>query len=299
MLYFLVFLAGALQVAMQSFNGLLQGHVGLLGTSLTTHVTGGLLLLLYILLIRREQVRLGPMPWGLYSAGLWGLALVAGSSLCVGTIGPAITTCLNVSGQLVLSILMDHHGWMGVQQVSFHPKRLPCLGIILAGILVVNFGGQTAVATDLSGREIALFLLLAFALGCLNVYSKTVNFQATKHLGTASGTLVNYVVASLLSALLMPCFPAGSAAPAAFLQAPAWLYFGGVFGVVALVINVVSLKKIPLFQSTTLLLVGQLAGSTLLDGVLFHAMSPLKLFGVLLVGVGMVWDKKLTLSPSR
>lgn len=298
MLYLLVFFAGALQVAMQSFNGLLQGHVGLLGTSLTTHVTGGVLLIAYLLLIRREKPRLGPMPWGLYSAGLWGLVLVAGSSLCVGTIGPALTTCLNVSGQLILSILMDHNGWMGVRRIPFDPRRVPCLVVILAGVLAVNLGLRGATALDMTGRMASLCVLLAFALGCLNVYSKAVNYRATCHLGAASGTLVNYVVASLLSALLLAGLAPARVPPEVFLQAPAWLYLGGVFGVVALVINVISLRKINLFQSTTLLLVGQLAGSTLLDGVLFHAMSPAKLLGMVLVGIGMIWDKKRSLPPA-
>lgn len=295
LIYILVLTAGLLQSVMQSFNGLLQGYVGLFGTSLMTHLIGGLLLILYILLIRRERIRLWPMPWHLYSAGFLGLTLVACTSLCVSQIGPALTTCLSISGQLVASILMDHFGWMGVQQIRFQKKRICCLLVILAGLLIVNFGDETALATGLTGGKIALCIPLAFLLGGVNVYSKTVNFQATKYLGTANGTLVNYVVASFLSALLLVCFEREHAAAAAFAAAPVWLYLGGVSGVVALVINVISLKKINLFQSTTLLLVGQLAGSAALDAVLFENMSPLKLLGVVIVGAGVVWDKKLSL----
>ena len=289
----LVFLAGTLQSAMQSFNGVLQGHVGQFGTSLVTHLVGGGLLIVYMI-GRRKRIRLGPMPWYLYSAGFFGLIQVAGSSFCVMKIGPALTTCLSICGQLVQSILVDHFGWMGVKRVPFDKKRLPALGVILAGILVVNFGGQGGLSAGLTGTA-AGYLLLAFAVGGVGVYSKTVNFKATEHLGTANGTLINYLVASLLSAALLVC--TGSEETwAGFGRAPAWVYLGGVCGVIALVIIVTSLKKITLFQSTTFLLVGQLAGSAVLDAVLFHSMSLGKLVGVLIVTIGVVWDKKTTLA---
>lgn len=280
---------------MQSFNGILQGYVGLFGTSLVTHIVGALLLILYILLFRRQKIKLWPMPWHLYSAGFFGLVLVACTSLCVAQIGPALTTCLSICGQLGLSILMDHFGWMGVKQIRFEPKRIPCLLVILAGLLLVNFGDQSASAPERAGNGAALYILLALLLGGINVYSKTVNFQATKYLGTANGTLVNYVVASFLSAALLPCLEVEYANPAVFAAAPLWLYWGGVCGVAALVINVASLKKINLFQSTTLLLIGQLAGSALLDAVLFDNMPGAKLLGVMVVGAGVVWDRKASL----
>lgn len=141
MIYILVFAAGILMSAMQSFNGLLSDYIGLFGTSLSVHVVGGVLLILYIALVLRQRIKLGPMPWYLYSAGFFGLALVAFNSLCVSHIGIALTACLSIAGQLALSILMDHFGWMGVKRVPFQMKRIPCLLLILCGLLLVNFAG--------------------------------------------------------------------------------------------------------------------------------------------------------------
>ena len=288
----LVFLAGALQSAMGSLNGVLQSYVGQFGVSLVTHVVGGVLLILYIL-SKKRKIRLGPMPWYLYGAGVFGLIQVAGTSLCVLKFGPAFTTCLSICGQLIQSVLVDHFGWLGVKRAPFDKKRLPALAVILAGILVVNFGGQGGVNAQLAGN--GGYILLAVLVGCIGVFSKAVNFQATEHLGTANGTLINYLVASLLSGVLLVCF-GPKEAWAGFGQAPVWVYLGGVCGVVALVIIVTSLKKITLFQSNTLLLVGQLAGSALLDAILFRSMSLGKLVGVAIVAIGVVWDKKTTLA---
>lgn len=288
--YLMAFLAGGLQSGMQSLNGELQAYIGLFGVSLVTHLIGGILLLGYLLL-RREKIRLGPMPWYLYSAGVLGLTLVAGSSLCVARIGPALTTCMSIAGQLAFSTLMDHFGWMGVRRTPFQAKRLPGLLVVLIGVVAVNAGAVRA-----GGRWDGACLLLGFLLGGVNVLNKTVNFRATGYLGTANGTLINYLVASPLSAVLMALAGEAAGGAAAFTGAPGWLYLGGVCGVVALVLNVTSLKGLTLFQSAALLLMGQLAGAVVLDAVMYQDMSLGKLVGVLIVTTGVVLDKKISLA---
>ncbi len=135
---FLVLLAGILQSAMMSFNGLLAESVSLWGVSLVVHASGGILLILYILLAVQKKVTLRGMPWYLYSAGFFGVLLVSVSSWCVGILGAAVTTCLSVAGQLCMSAVIDHYGMFHVPKVPFSPKRIPCFLMILAGILLLN-----------------------------------------------------------------------------------------------------------------------------------------------------------------
>ena len=135
---FLVLLAGICQSAMMSFNGLLAESVSLWGVSLVVHASGGLLLVLYILLVVRERITLRGMPWYLYSAGFFGVLLVSVSSWCVGILGAAVTTCLSVAGQLFISAVIDHYGLFHVPKVPFSPRRIPCFLMILAGIILLN-----------------------------------------------------------------------------------------------------------------------------------------------------------------
>ena len=135
---FLVLLAGILQSAMMSFTGMLSESIGLFGVSLVVHVSGGILLVLYILIFIRENITLKGMPWHLYSAGFFGVLLVSVSSYCVGILGAAATTCLSVAGQLFISAVIDHYGWFHVPKVPFSPKRIPCFLMILAGIILLN-----------------------------------------------------------------------------------------------------------------------------------------------------------------
>ena len=135
---FLVLLAGILQSAMMSINGLLAESVSLWGVSFIVHFSGGLLLVLYILLVVREKITLRGMPWYLYSAGFFGVLLVSVSSWCVGILGAAVTTCLSVAGQLFISAVIDHYGLFHVPRVPFSIKRIPCFLMILAGIILLN-----------------------------------------------------------------------------------------------------------------------------------------------------------------
>ena len=135
---FLVLLAGILQSAMMSFNGLLAESVSLWGVSFIVHFSGVLLRVLYILLVVREKITLRGMPWYLYSAGFFGVLLVSVSSWCVGILGAAVTTCLSVAGQLFISAVIDHYGLFHVPRVPFSIKRIPCFLMILAGIILLN-----------------------------------------------------------------------------------------------------------------------------------------------------------------
>ena len=141
MMYFLVFLSGVLLACMQSFNGQLSTTIGIYGTSLLVHLIGGILMIFYIKIIKKEKIRLAPMPLYVYMGGLCGLLLVSFTSLTISHIGNVLTTCLSITGQILLSIVLDHFGLFGVQQNSFNLKRIPALLLIISGILMINLGG--------------------------------------------------------------------------------------------------------------------------------------------------------------
>ena len=122
-------LAGACQSAMGSLNRMLTDYVGMFGMSLVVHAVGGILLILYMKLFVHEK---------LYSAGFFGIFLVVTSSYCIGVLGVSVVTCLSVTGQLVISAVIDHFGWFGVPRIPFNLKRLPCFALILAGLIIIT-----------------------------------------------------------------------------------------------------------------------------------------------------------------
>ena len=141
MIQLLVILAGVLLSLMQSFGGVLSGYVGVFGTSLAVHLIGGILLIGYIVIVLRSRIRFGPMPWYVYLAALFGIALTTCNSYCVARLGASLTTCLSIAGQLFFPILIDHFGALGMRKTRFDPHRLPALLVIFAGLAIVAFAG--------------------------------------------------------------------------------------------------------------------------------------------------------------
>lgn len=141
MIQSLVILAGVLLSLMQSFGGVLSGYVGIFGTSLAVHLIGGVLLAGYLVLLLHSRIRLGPMPWYIYFAAVFGIALTATNSYCVARLGASLTTCLSIAGQLFFSILIDHFGAMGIRRTRFDPRRLPALAVLGIGLFLVAFAG--------------------------------------------------------------------------------------------------------------------------------------------------------------
>jgi len=140
----------------------------------------------------------------------------------------------------------------------------------------------------------AFALTLAFVNGCATVISKMINYRCTKILGTNNGSLVNYVVASVLSLILLFVSSKSGIDFYAFTEAPWWMYLGGAFGIVAFIISMITLNKLKVMESTILLLVGQLTAGILFDAFVFRNISIGKILGIVLVAIGIIWDNKIS-----
>ena len=140
-----------------------------------------------------------------------------------------------------------------------------------------------------------LFYIGAFLLGCLNVINRTVGFQATRHIGNNSGTLMNYITAFMGACVVMMVYPQARAGLVNMSDASMFLYLGGVFGVIAFFLNITSLHKMNLFQSGVMILIGQLIASFLLDFAFGFTFSISKLIGIAILIIGVMYDKKISL----
>lgn len=145
----------------------------------------------------------------------------------------------------------------------------------------------------------AFVLTLAFVNGCATVISKMINYRCTKYLGTNNGSLVNYVVASLLSLVLLFVSSHFSVDLYSFGQAPWWMYLGGAFGIIAFIISMVTLSHLKVMESTILLLAGQLTAGIVFDALIFQDISLKKLAGIFLVAAGIIWDNKISASDKE
>ena len=140
----------------------------------------------------------------------------------------------------------------------------------------------------------AFVLTVAFLNGCACVVSKMINYRCTKVLGTYNGSLVNYVVASVRSLILLAVSSHFNLDLYTAAHTPWWMYLGGAFGIVAFILSMITLSHLKVMESTILLLVGQLTAGILFDTFAFHNINGKKILGVLVVAIGIIWDNKIS-----
>jgi transporter family-2 protein len=72
------------------------------------------------------------------TGGLLGAVFVFGTTLLAPRIGLAKMTALIIGGQVLISLLLDHQGWLGLAVREITPIRLAGGALVVVGVLMVN-----------------------------------------------------------------------------------------------------------------------------------------------------------------
>lgn len=78
------------------------------------------------------------LPWYVWIGGLYGAVFVVAAAWGVPRLGVATTITLMVAGQLLLSLVLDHFGAMGVPRQPLNLGRVAGVGLVLLGVLLVR-----------------------------------------------------------------------------------------------------------------------------------------------------------------
>ena len=73
------------------------------------------------------------------TGGLLGAVFVFGTTLLVPKIGAAKMVALILAGQVLVSLLLDHHGWIGLAAREITPLRIAGAILVVAGVVLVNY----------------------------------------------------------------------------------------------------------------------------------------------------------------
>ncbi len=131
---------GALIAFQPPVNSQLAKHTSVLGaafisTAISAIVMGAIFTVAGGL---PELRRLGDIPVGYLTGGLLGAALVSVSLVTVRTLGAGGVVAATVSGQLVVSALLDRAGVIGLERVGLTPARLIGFALLVAGTALVT-----------------------------------------------------------------------------------------------------------------------------------------------------------------
>jgi transporter family-2 protein len=141
LLLLLTLVMGAMLPIQAALNGKLMRTFGhpVIGATIS-FLTGTIALLIYAATIRAGfSLSLArETQWYHWVGGLIGAVYVTGIIVVIPKLGAGLAFALIVSGQLLMSVLMDHYGWLGL---PVHPVSwTKVLGILLlaAGVLLIR-----------------------------------------------------------------------------------------------------------------------------------------------------------------
>ncbi len=137
MYYAILLFAGLLQGVMLSLNAQLGNHYSMFGVTFFVHAIALVILLVHLLLIKREKLRFSGAPWYIYLVGLMGIGVVASSSWATMHIGAGTAIAISTLGQLISSEVVDAFGLFGMKKVLPTKRQLPGFLVVAAGVALV------------------------------------------------------------------------------------------------------------------------------------------------------------------
>lgn len=129
----LVALVGGVAIALQSlFSGVIGAKLGVAESAFVVHLGGFLLAVVLLLFLRGGSMGLWrEVPWYAYTAGFLGVVIVSAVSFSVPRLGLASTLTMAIVAQLVVGVVLDHHGWLGASVRPLDLTRL--IGLVALG----------------------------------------------------------------------------------------------------------------------------------------------------------------------
>ncbi len=109
--------------------------------ALVSFGVGTVALVLYGLLtgVRWSSISLGfQAPWWLWIGGTMGAFYVAAAVVLAPRLGIGTMIALVVAGQMLASLFIDHHGYLGIPQHSFTVLRLVGVLLLLSGVVLIR-----------------------------------------------------------------------------------------------------------------------------------------------------------------
>jgi transporter family-2 protein len=144
----LLMLVAALAACVIPFQAIINGRLGQsvqnpLLASLISFTTGTVALAVVLLATTPGWPSLPADPsrsWSLFTGGLLGAVFVTAVLVLVPRIGTANVLAASIVGQLVMSLIIDHFGLLGIPQQGLSGVRLLGGTLLVLGMLLIQRG---------------------------------------------------------------------------------------------------------------------------------------------------------------
>lgn len=134
----LVVVSGAVLCAQSAINGRLGATVGVLESSWLTFTVGALLSVLYVFLFEpRHTLTLLSVPRWQVTGAFFGVVYMLVIVFAMPRIGTAAATVSVISGQLLMSLLIDHFGWLGNPVIPLGYARYAAIALLAIALCLI------------------------------------------------------------------------------------------------------------------------------------------------------------------
>jgi transporter family-2 protein len=141
LLMVLTLLMGAILPIQAALNGKLMRTFGqpVIGATIS-FLTGTIVLLLYAFATKASfsPALARDTSWYHWMGGLIGAIYVTGIIMLIPRLGAGLAFSLAVSGQLLMSVLMDQFGMLGVPVNPISPSKLLGMALLITGVFLIR-----------------------------------------------------------------------------------------------------------------------------------------------------------------
>ena len=275
MYYFLSLLTGVIISVMIAFNGGLTQQYGVYTATVLIHLVG-LLLILFIVMIKRENPFSKKHSWFLYIGGAIGVFTTVANNVAFSRISVSAILALMLFGQSVTGIVFDRYGFFNMPKHHFAKRKLIGMALVLCGIIAM-----------LSDFEV-IAIVFSFVAGACIVITRSMNARLAELSTIRVSTFFNYFTGLLTAIPVLLILGSFETSLFEFSFSPNWyIYFGGVLGVCVVLLSNVTVVKISAFYLTLLIFIGQVFSGVLVDIVISQEVSFRIIIGGVFVTTGL------------
>ncbi|WP_179959414.1 DMT family transporter [Marinobacter changyiensis] len=143
LIFILLLVGGAVLAAQSSINGRLGAKTGIIESAWLTFIMGAVLTFLLMFFFEPvQQATLFSVPKWQLTGALFGVVYMLAIVFAVPRVGTAAATVAVISGQLVMSLLIDHFGWLNNAQLPLGASRYIAMALLLGAIVLLYLSHQ-------------------------------------------------------------------------------------------------------------------------------------------------------------
>lgn len=138
LMIFIVIASGAVLCAQSAINGRLGSNVGVLESAWLTFTLGALLSFLYAFLFEPQHaLNLFTAPRWQVTGAFFGVVYMLVIVFAMPRIGTAAATVSVISGQLLMSLLIDNFGWLGNPVIALSGSRYVAMALLALALFLI------------------------------------------------------------------------------------------------------------------------------------------------------------------